>query len=238
MPETSPSAGLRVASMILVDEEVRVGIVHAGEGWTRVLPVGQRFRDLEILSADYEKETVVVSYLGEQFEYRLQYDPGSPDYRVAVQMDERTAEWKGETIESFLRTQPVVVVRDHTSLPWVEASADTPAAGMTAEDFFARHPELFHQMAEHIPRPIGMRGEEATADEGGGLEIISVPDAFVTGGFTIPDIRRLVEDDADDAVPFRGETIERLLREQREEEAVTAPSTDPAYPRLPAVPQD
>ena len=170
---------LRISALIKSPTGIKVGLSDTQEGWNKFVAVGDRFNDIEVVSASYETETVVLRKDDLVVRLSLDRDPNAPEPNGVLSTGSETNMWKGEGIENYLRDNPDAVVQ---TPPIVRPANPTPVTGLGPgiekamreqglqintnplpagsmgegiESVLRKNPEL----AEKLRRPVEGRGE-------------------------------------------------------------------------------
>ncbi len=170
---------LRISALIKSPTGIKVGLSDTQVGWNKFVAVGERFNDIEVVSASYETETVVLRKDDLVVRLALDRDPNAPEPSGVLLTGSETNIWKGDGIENYLRENPDAVVK---TPPIVRPANPTPVTGLGPgiekamreqglqintnplpagsmgegiESVLRKNPEL----AEKLRRPVEGRGE-------------------------------------------------------------------------------
>jgi hypothetical protein len=173
---------LRVSAMVSYSGGVKVGFTDLESRQNFFLAEGESRDDLEIVSADFDKEFVVLRRQGVTWRMNLARDPHAPEPAASLPAPSGAAGFRGEGIESLLREHPEAVIKGEFPTltappdnlppmqgkgegieqflrenPELRAIADRPAVGKgeTIEQFLKENPDL----AEKANRPTSGMGE-------------------------------------------------------------------------------
>ena len=144
---------VRISALISAGGKVKVGIVETGTQNSYLVSPGEKAGDVLVVSADYEREQVVLRRGNDICSLNLSSDPNAvrPALNLAPPID---PVFRGEAIEKFLRENPNAMKEGAVKFPLPEMP---PAVGKgeAIEAFLRLHPEL----AAKANQPAVGRGE-------------------------------------------------------------------------------
>jgi len=143
------------------NNNIMVGLINTTANWNVIRPVGGRYGDIEIVSADYEKEVVRLRCGEHEATLKLEGDENMPKIFFAGIKDDDPSTWppgfKGPGIERFLQENPNAVIK----LPFAPKPPDHPVKveglGPGIEAALKDNPELAAKVRQ--PLPPGSKGE-------------------------------------------------------------------------------
>lgn len=134
---------VRISALISSGGSVRVGIVETATRASYLVSPGQTAGDVEVLEADYDRETVVLRWRGETCTLNLSSDPDAIQYAQNLVPPPENI-YRGEAIEAFLRENPNAVQDGIIKFP-LPVMPDAVGKGEGIERFLREHPELAAQ---------------------------------------------------------------------------------------------
>lgn len=144
---------IRISALISAGGKVKVGIVETGTQNSYLVSPGESAGDVLVVSADYEREQVVLRRGNDMCTLNLASDPNAVQsaLNLAPPVDPI---FRGEAIEKFLRENPNAMKEGAIKFPLPEMP---PAVGKgeAIEAFLRLHPEL----AAKANQPAVGRGE-------------------------------------------------------------------------------
>lgn len=151
---------VRLSAIIMGNSgNVMVGLVNTTENWNVFRKVGTSYADIEIVSADYEAESVILRKGNESITLNLEGDENMQKVFFNNVVDDDPSTWppgfKGPGIERFLAENPNAVVK----LPFAPKPPEQPVKvegfGPGIEAALKEHPEW----AEKARKPAEGKGE-------------------------------------------------------------------------------
>ena len=131
---------IRISALISSGGKVRVGIVETASQNSYLVSPGETAGDVVVVSADYDREQVVLRRGAEVCTLNLAADPNA--VRPALNLlppPEKV--YRGEAIENFLRENPDVLREGHVKFP-LPVMPEAVGKGEAIESFLRDHPEL------------------------------------------------------------------------------------------------
>lgn len=145
---------IRVSALISSGGKVKVGLVEAKSNQSYLLSAGEKAGDVEVVSADYEKETVILRRGTEECILVLAADPNAEPPPEAIAALAASPLYRGEAIENFLKEFPDAVDKGMIKFP-LPVSPPAVGKGEGIEKFLRENPEL----AKKVDQPVVGRGE-------------------------------------------------------------------------------
>ena len=147
---------IRVSAMITSGGKVKVGIVDAKSGASYLVGPGESAGSVDVVEANYDKETVVLRRGMEVCTLALAEDPNAPVMQApaAVAAFQDSPLYRGEAIENFLKEFPEAMTNGMIKFP-LPVAPPAQGKGETIEKFLAANPEL----AKKVNQPVVGKGE-------------------------------------------------------------------------------
>lgn len=172
---------VRISALISSGGKVKVGLVLPETKASYLVAAGQKAGGIEVVSADYERELVVLRMGDQVCSLSLSSDPNAPVPEVAknnLQPFPNDGIYRGEAIEQFLRENPNALENGMVKFPMPVDLTPAKGKGEGIEAFLRENPEL----AAELDKPVEGKGEgiEAFLREHPEIKVIDEP---VTEGF-------------------------------------------------------
>ncbi len=133
---------IRISALISSRERVKVGIVDTETGKNYLLAPGQSAGSVEVVSADYATETVVLRMNDQICSLSLAEDPDAVrDIPPEPTAGTETILYRGASIEKFLQEFPDAVEDGLIRIPLEPPELPVEGKGPTIEAFLAENPE-------------------------------------------------------------------------------------------------
>ncbi|MFH0907223.1 MAG: hypothetical protein V1929_00470 [bacterium] len=145
---------IRVSALISSGGKVKVGIVEAESNRSYLVSPGEKAGDVEVVSADYEKETVILRRGTEDCILVLAADPNAKPPPELIEALASSPLYRGEAIENFLKEFPDAIDKGLIKFP-LPISPPAKGKGEGIEKFLRENPEL----AKKVDQPVVGRGE-------------------------------------------------------------------------------
>ena len=145
---------IRVSALISSGGKVKVGIVEAKSNQSYLLSPGEKAGNVEVVSADYEKETVMLRRGKEDCILVLAADPNAKPPPEVVEALTSSPLYRGEAIENFLKEFPDAIDKGMIKFP-LPVAPPAVGKGEGIEKFLRENPEL----AKKVDQPVVGRGE-------------------------------------------------------------------------------
>ena len=145
---------IRVSALISSGGKVKVGIVEAKSNQSYLVSPGEKAGDVEVVSADYEKETVMLRRGTEDCILILAADPNAKPPPEVVEALAKSPLYRGEAIENFLKEFPNAISNGMIKFP-LPVAPPAKGKGEGIEKFLRENPEL----AKKVDQPVVGRGE-------------------------------------------------------------------------------
>lgn len=144
---------IRISALISAGGKVKVGIVETGTQNSYLVSPGETAGDVLVVSANYEKEQVVLRRGNDVCTLNLASDPNAvqPALNLAPPIE---PVFRGEAIEKFLRENPNAMKEGAVKFP-LPVMPPAVGKGEGIEKFLREHPEL----AAKANQPAVGRGE-------------------------------------------------------------------------------
>lgn len=144
---------IRISALIQSSSGVKVGIVETESKASYLVQPGETAGDVEVVSADYDKETVVLKLGTEICTLSLASDPNAPEVFI-TSANPDSGIYRGEAIENFLRDNPQARDEGIIKFP-LPIMPPAVGKGEGIERFLREHPEI----AARIDQPVVGKGE-------------------------------------------------------------------------------
>ena len=145
---------IRVSALISSGGKVKVGIVEAASNQSYLLSPGEKAGNVEVVSADYEKETVMLRRGTEECILVLAADPNAEPPPEVIAAIANSPLYRGEAIENFLKEFPDAIDKGMIKFP-LPVAPPAVGKGEGIEKFLRENPEL----AKKVDQPVVGRGE-------------------------------------------------------------------------------
>jgi hypothetical protein len=147
---------IRVSALITSGGKVKVGIVDSITDASYLVGAGEMAGSVEVVTADYQTETVVLKRGHETCTLSLAADPNAPLIQApaALAAMEDSPLYRGEAIENFLKEFPEAMSNGMMKFP-LPVSPPAEGKGEAIDAFLREHPEI----ARDIDKPVVGRGE-------------------------------------------------------------------------------
>ena len=132
---------IRISALIQSSGGVKVGIVETATKASYLVKPGETAGDVEVVSADYDREMVVLKLGSETCTLSLASDPNAPK-PVLADGDPNSGLYRGEAIENFLKENPSAIDDGIIKFP---LPVMPPAVGKG--EGIERFLRLFHRLA-------------------------------------------------------------------------------------------
>ena len=131
---------IRISALISAGGKVKVGIVETGTQNSYLVSPGESAGDVLVVSADYEREQVVLRRGNDVCTLNLAADPNAvqPALNLAPPIE---PVFRGEAIEKFLRENPNAMKEGAVKFP-LPVMPPAVGKGEGIESFLRQHPEL------------------------------------------------------------------------------------------------
>lgn len=167
---------IRVSALISSGGGVKVGLVETSTKASYLIRPGETAGGVEVVSADYETETVVLRMGDAICTLHLAADPNAPVIDLTAP-NPATGIFRGEAIDQFLRENPTALEDGIVKFP-LPVMPPAQGRGETIEAFLRDHPEI----AAQLDKPVVGKGEGIEAFLRENPEA-RVPDDVVIEGF-------------------------------------------------------
>ena len=167
---------IRISALILSGGGVKVGIVETATKASYLVRPGEKAGNVEVVSADYDKETVVLQMGDAVCTLHLASDPNAEPIDITA-VNPATGIFRGEAIEQFLRDNPAAIDEGVIKFP-LPMMPPAQGRGEGIEAFLRNNPAL----AAELDKPVVGKGEgiEKFLKENPEL---NTPDEVVIDGF-------------------------------------------------------
>jgi hypothetical protein len=144
---------IRISALLSAGGKVRVGIVETASKASYLVSPGERAGDVEVVSADYEKELVVLRRGNDICTLNLSSDPDAVQPALNL-LPPAEKVYRGEAIEAFLRDNPDAEKQGLIKFP-LPVMPPAVGKGEGIERFLRENPDL----ARKADQPVVGRGE-------------------------------------------------------------------------------
>lgn len=152
---------VRISALIQFPDGIRVGVVDAASGESRILGIGEPFAGIEVIDADYDTEIVTLRRGEEQCVLSLADDPDA--IRLPSDFTTHPELYRGEAIERFLREFPNAEADGMIKFPIRPPLEPVTGKGPGIEAFLQQNPE-WAEMADMVVTGLGPGIERLIAE--------------------------------------------------------------------------
>jgi hypothetical protein len=143
---------VRISALISAGDSVKVGLVETATKASYLVSPGERAGEVEVVAADYGKETVTLRLGEETCTLNLASDPNAGTYAAMMPSEEPV--FRGEAIEKFLRENPDAMRQGMIKFPLPIMPAAV-GKGESIERFLRENPDI----AAKVDQPVVGKGD-------------------------------------------------------------------------------